>query len=213
MRCMRQCLARHTFCLPYLLIRNLEARNYRSIQRFLCVARVGGGRVPIRIRACCDLQWESTELTTWAFHGHRAFNPMPISFIFNTQVSKAFHGRVENQGCHQYFRRIFSRGTLDPDAPASSMLSTRDLDKFGGDVNRVSRVMDYLPSAMSDIVFIPAITMHSFILFACMPEVWYRVVSRFLWRRSLGNIGLNQSGMSYYVVRSRSCRPWPIVDR
>jgi hypothetical protein len=51
------------------------------------------------------------------------------------------------------------------------MVSAREFDKLGGDINLVRRVMDCLPAAAAHVVFVPTVAIE-LVLFAGMSEVF-----------------------------------------
>lgn len=164
--------AEPTFHLPEVFRRNGRAGDQSAIQRLVLVGRVPMFRMLVGFRASRHIDGEVPKLGCISHQFHVPLVPNKTRLRRNTQVTQSLQSSIEDDRCRLVGGTVFARDTSHSGSPAAAMLSTRDLNEVDCQVQGVSGVMDCLPAAFPDIVLVPAIASHAFILLASMSEAF-----------------------------------------
>ena len=160
--------------LPEEVLGQSGARHKTMSQWLLFVGRVVMLEVLVAFRAIGDINCEITKLRSVPLepditlnlrvHRHRV--------CIHTQLAQALESGIEDHRDGLVGTSILTRNALHPETPAASVLASRDLDEVDREVQAISGIVDGLPAALSDIVFVPAIASHAFILLAGMSKIF-----------------------------------------
>lgn len=134
-------------------------------------------RMSISLRPSRHINRKVSEFGAMASKFNIALEPTRVTVGRNTQIAQSLKGSIENH-CRKLLRgSILTGNTLHASSPVASMLSTGNLDEVNCQVDGISCVVDRLAATLPDIVLVPAIAGHSFILLARVSEVLGRRLS------------------------------------